>query len=159
MLARRTIHAIAAGALLAASLPALAGNDRAERDYPRRSEYSRAVDHAYPRAREVVVERRVERRVVARPVHAERSVYPVRPAPVYRPRAYEPNPVYHPSVREPAPVYYPHGHERSRGPNVIGTAAGAIVGAAIGSQVGHGPNRGATTALGAIIGGAIGSQF
>jgi hypothetical protein len=159
MIAKKTIHALAAGTLLAASLPALAESDRGNRDYARRYEHSRSVDYGYPRTREVVVERRVERRVARRPVYVEREVYPARPAPVYRPRAYEPAPVYHPPVYEPVPVYDPHGHGRPRGPNVIGAAAGAIVGAAIGSQVGHGPNQRATTAIGAVIGGAIGSQF
>jgi hypothetical protein len=159
MLAKRTIHVLAAGTLLAASLPALAESDRGERDYARRYEHSRSVDYGYPRTREVVVERHVERRAVRRPVYAERSVYPAHPAPIYRPRVYERAPVYYPPVYEPAAVRYPHGHERSRGPNVIGAAAGAIVGAAIGSQVGHGPNQAATAAVGAIIGGAIGSQF
>ena len=149
MLAKRTIHALAAGTLIAASsMPAFAESDRWDREPARRYEHSRSVEYGYPRGREVVVERHVERRVVRRPVYTERAIYPARPAPVY-----------HPPVYEPAPVHYPHGHERARGPNVLGVAAGAIVGAAIGSQVGHGPNRAATTAVGAVIGGAIGSQF
>jgi Glycine zipper 2TM domain len=159
MFAKRTITAFAAGTLLAASLPAFAESDRGDREPARRYEHSRSVDYGYPRAREVVIERHVDRRVARRPVYVERAVYPTRPAPVYHPRVYEPAPVYHPPVYEPAPVHYPHGHERARGPNVLGTAAGAIVGAAIGSQVGHGPNRAATTAVGAVIGGVIGSQF
>jgi hypothetical protein len=159
MLAKRTLYAFAAGTLLAASLPAFAESDRSDREPVRRYEQSRSVDYGYPRGRKVVVERHVERRVVRRPVYVEREVYPARPAPVYHPRVYEPAPVYHPPVYEPARVHYPHGHERTRAPNVLGTAAGAIVGAAIGSQVGHGPNRTATTAVGAVIGGVIGSQF
>jgi Glycine zipper 2TM domain len=152
MLARNTIRALAAAALIAGSMPALADHDRWDRrDAERHTErhtHSRAADYRYPPAREVVVERHVERRVVRRPVYDERPVYRARPAPVYHPPAYE-----------PAPVYYPRNHERDRGLNVLGTAAGAIVGAAIGSQIGHGPNRAATTAVGAVIGGAVGSQF
>jgi Glycine zipper 2TM domain len=147
MFARKSIYALAAGTLLAASVPAFAGHDRWEHDRADRHQRSRSVDYRYPPARDVVVERHVERRIVRRPVHVDRPVYSAYPAPVY-----------HPPVYEPAPVYYPRGHE-SRGPNVLGTAAGAIVGAAIGSQVGHGHNRAATAAVGAVIGGAIGSQF
>jgi uncharacterized protein YcfJ len=148
MSARKSMCALAAGTLLAASMPALADHDRGSRGQAERYTHSRSVDYRRPPAREVVVERHVERRVVRRPVYAERPVYPARRAPVY-----------HPHVYEPAPVYYPRGHETVRGPNVLGTAAGAIVGAAIGSQIGQGHNRAATTAVGAVIGGAIGSQF
>jgi uncharacterized protein YcfJ len=148
MFVRKSIYALAVGSLLAASMPALADHDHWDRDRGNRYERSRVVERGYPATREVIVERHVERRVVKRPVYVERPVYRAYPAPVYR------QPVY-----EPAPVYYPQPHERSRAPNVLGTAAGAIVGAAIGSQVGHGHNRAATTAVGAVIGGAIGSQF
>ena len=147
MFARYSIRALAAAALICGSMPVLAHHDRWDREHDR-SRHSRSADYRYPGAREVVVERHVERRVVRRPVYVERQVYGAHPAPVYHP------PVYH-----PAPVYYPRGHERDRGPNVLGTAAGAIVGAAIGNQIGHGPNRAATTAVGAVIGGAIGSRF
>jgi uncharacterized protein YcfJ len=142
MFAKRSMYALAAGTLLAASVPALAESDRWDREQTRRYEHSRSVEHRYPARREVVVERHVDRRVAKRPVY---SAYP--------------EPVYHPPVYEPAPVYYPRRHEPARGPNVLGTAAGAIVGAAIGSQIGYGHNRAATTAVGAVIGGAIGSQF
>jgi Glycine zipper 2TM domain len=149
MFARKSIYALAAGTLLAASTPTFADHDRWDREGADRYKHSRTVEYRYPPTREVVVvERHVERRVVRRPVHMERPVYRAHPAPVY-----------HPPVYEPPPVYYPRGHEPARGPNVLGTAAGAIVGAAIGSQVGHGQNRAATTAVGAVIGGAIGSQF
>ena len=148
MFARNSLRALTAAALIAGSMPALADHDRGDRGYSQRHEHARSVEYRYPRGREVVVERRVERRVVERPVYVERRVYRAHPAPVY-----------HPPVYEPAPVYYPRGHERDHGPNVLGTAAGAIVGAAIGSQIGHGPNRAASTAVGAVIGGAIGSQF
>jgi len=148
MFARKSVYALAVGTLLAASMPAFAGHDRWERERPDRYERSRSVEYRYPASREVIVERHVERRIARRPVQVERR-------PVYS----YPAPVYHPRVHEPAPVYYPRGHESVRGPNVLGTAAGAIVGAAIGSQVGHGPNRAAATAVGAVIGGALGSQF
>ena len=148
MFAKRSMYALAGGTLLAASIPALAESDRWDREQTRRYEHSRSVGHRYPAGREVVVERHGERRIAKRPVYVERPVY----------SAY-PEPVYHPPVYEPAPVYYPRRHEPARGPNVLGTAAGAIVGAAIGSQIGYGHNRAATTAVGAVIGGAIGSQF
>jgi hypothetical protein len=148
MFARKPIHAFAAATLLAASMPALADHDRWSRAHPERYGHSRSVEYRHPPAREIVVERHVERRIIRRPVRAQSQVYPVHRAPVY-----------HPPVYEPAPVYYPGRHEPVGGPNVLGTAAGAIVGAAIGSQIGHGHNRAATTAVGAVIGGAIGSQF
>jgi hypothetical protein len=148
MFARNSIRALAAAALIAGSMPALAHHDRWDREHAERYKHSRSVDDGYPAAREVVIERHVERRVVRRPGHVDRPVYDAYPVPVY-----------HPPVHEPAPVYYPRRHEPNRRPNVFGTAAGAIVGAAIGSQIGHVPNRAATTAVGAVIGGAIGSQF
>ena len=135
MFARKSIYALTAGTLLAASVPAFADHGHWDRDYEYGHGRAPAIEYRYP-ARPVVVERRVERRVVERPVYVGRPVYVERPAPVY------------------PPVYGP-----ARGPNVLGTAAGAIVGAAIGSQVGYGHERAATTAVGAVIGGAIGSQF
>jgi len=146
MFARKSIYALTAGTLLAASVPAFADHGHWDRDYEYGHGRAPAIEYRYP-SRPVVVERRVERRVVERPVYVGRPVYVERPAPVYPP-VYGPAPVYHP------PVYGP-----ARGPNVLGTAAGAIVGAAIGSQVGYGHERAATTAVGAVIGGAIGSQF
>ena len=148
MFTRNPVRALTAAALIAGSMPAFAHHDRWDRGHVEPYRHSRSADYGYPPAREMVIERYVERRVVRRPVHVERPVYQAYPAPVY-----------HPPVYEPAPVYHPRGHEPVRGPNVLGTAAGAIVGAAIGSQVGHGPNHAATTAVGAVIGGAIGSRF
>jgi hypothetical protein len=147
MFARKSIYALTAATLLATSMPALADRDRGERYWDDRYQQSRAVEHRYRGTRQVVVERHVDRRIARYPAYEERPVYRAHPARVY-----------HPPVHEPAPVYYPLGHE-SRGPNVLGTAAGAIVGAAIGSQVGYGHDRAATTAIGAVIGGVIGSQF
>lgn len=159
MFAKRSMYALAVGTVLAASMPAFAESDRWDREPARRYEQSRPADYRYPSTREIVVERSVERRVAKRPVYDERPVYSARRAPVYHPQVYERAPVYHPPVHEPAPVYYPRGHEPARGPNILGTAAGAIVGAAVGSQIGYGQNRAATAAVGAVIGGAIGSQF
>lgn len=149
MFARKTIYALTAGTMIAASLPAFADHGRWDRGYEPRREHERVIEHRYPARPPMVVERRVERRVVERPVYVDRPVYVGSPGPVYPP-VYEPAPAYYPPVYEPAPV---------RGVNVLGTAAGAIVGAAIGSQIGYGHDRAATTAVGAVIGGAIGSQF
>ncbi|MGZ8198157.1 MAG: glycine zipper 2TM domain-containing protein, partial [Burkholderiales bacterium] len=144
MFASKTVYALTAGTLIAASLPALADHGRWDRGYDHRYERApRVVEYRRPFP---VMERRVERRVVERRVYVDRPVYVERPAPVYH-RAYEPAPAYYPPVYEPAPAH---------GVNVLGTAAGAIVGAAIGSQIGYGHNRAATTAVGAVIGGAIG---
>jgi hypothetical protein len=143
----KSICALTAGTLFVASVPAFADHGRGDRG---RDSYrhDRAVEYGYPARRPVIVERRVARRVVERPVYVERPIYVERPAPVYYPPA-APQPVYYPP-HEPVPAH---------GVNVLGTAAGAIVGAAIGSQIGYGHNRAATTAVGAVIGGAIGSQF
>src|SRR3989304_3524537 len=68
------------------------------------------------------------------PVHGER------PVPYGVPHTY-PAPVY----AAPAP------------PHVLSTLGGAIIGAAIGSQIGNGNGRTAATAIGAVGGGVIGS--
>ena len=81
-------------------------------------------------------------RVVVRPVYvAPRPVYYYEPAPVY----YAPAPTYY----APAPVYY----------SGAATVGGALAGAIIGNQFGHGDSRVAATAVGAILGAAVGSQY
>ena len=98
MFARKSIYALAAGTLLAASMPTFADHDRWDREGADRYKHSRSVEYRYPPKREVVVmERHVERRIVRRPVHVERPVYRAHPAPVYHPPVYEPAPVYLPA--------------------------------------------------------------
>ena len=86
----------------------------------------------------------------------------VAPAPVYYPPAayyHAPvyaAPVYAAPVYAPAPVVYDAAPAYGVHPNA---AIGAIAGAVIGSQFGHGSERMATTAVGAVIGGILGSGF
>lgn len=158
----KTLNMLAAGALLATSLPALADHGRWDhRDWRDRGR----VEYRYP-ARPVVVERPVyvERKVVVeRPVYVDRPVY-VEQAPVYEPQVYGPpvydqQVVYNPPVYgAPAPVAYPAPRRRNE-PNMVGAAAGAAIGAVLGSQVGDRHSRTATAAIGAAIGGMLGSQF
>lgn len=151
MATTKTARFIAAGALLAASVPALADHD---------SWQHRGYRYGAPPARQVVVERPV---YVDRPVYSDRPVYgeyPVygQPAPVYdvnhgHHRVY--GPVYEP---QPQVAAYP-GHPGRRDINMVGAAAGAAIGAVIGMQIGDRHSRGATTMIGAAIGGLLGSQF
>ena len=159
----KTLNMLAAGALLAASGPAFADHDRWERGH--RDWRDRSYEHRHP-ARRVIVERPVyvERKVVVeRPVYVDRPVY-IEQAPVYGPPVYSHpgyEPVYTPGVYgAPAPVAYaaPSRHRHNE-PNMVGVAAGAAIGAVLGSQVGDHHSRGATTAIGAAIGGILGSQF
>ena len=156
----KTIQVLAASALLATSLPALAGKDwNDDDDGERRYRHKReVVEHHYP-VREIVVERPVyvERTVVVeRPVYVDRPVY-VETAPVY----YEPSvygrqaygrPVYEPA---PAQASFPPGIGRK----VVATTVGAVAGAAIGNNIGRGNGRTAATAIGAVVGGMLGNQF
>jgi len=188
MTVRKTsMYLITAGALMAASVPALAhhrdwhggGNGHQGRD--------RVVVHQRPAAvdRHMVNRHEVNRHVVNRRVVVQQPVYVdrpnvfydrdrgdggyggyggydgyggyVQPAPVY----YEP-PIYSAPVAYPQP-YYPQAvyepvYRESR-INPIGAAAGAAVGAVIGHQVGDYQSRPVTTAVGAAIGGLLGSQF
>ena len=113
MLVRRTIHALAAGALLAGALPAFADHGRWDRGHQRYGWEDRRPARTVIVERPVYVERRV---VVERPVYVDRPVYVERPEPVYGP-VYEPAPVYGP-VYEPAPVYEPGpvGYPRAANP-------------------------------------------
>ena len=52
----------------------------------------------------------------------------------------------------------PVDHVDTRGNNAAGTVIGAIVGGALGNQVGKGDGRKAATVAGALIGGAIGNN-
>ena len=165
----KILNMLAAGALLAVSLPASADHDRWERGH--RDWRDRSFEHRHP-ARRVIIERPVyvdrpvyvERKVVVeRPVYVDRPVY-VEQAPVYGPPVYNHpgyEPVYTPGVYgAPAPVAYPApSRPRHHEPNMVGVAAGAAIGAVLGSQVGDRHSRGATTAIGAAIGGMLGSQF
>src|SRR4029079_9030003 len=85
---------------------------------------------------------RYQERVVVRPYYAPATVYYATPAPVY----YEPAPAYY----APAPVYY--------GPGAA-TVGGAVVGAIIGNQVASRHNRAVGTAAGAVIGAASGTPI
>ena len=137
MFAKKTQVTLSAGALLAAAAPAFADHDNWR--------------HGHRVQQRVVVE---QHPVVVR----ERTVVVERP--VYRAPAYgygQPvygygQPVYSEPVYAPAPVYA----ERD---NTAATIGGAALGAFIGSQVGHGPDRAAAVAAGALIGGIIGSNF
>ena len=149
MLVRKTIYAFTAGALLAASAPALADHDRYRGYHPQR--HGRAVVVERP----VYVERKV---VVERPVYVDRPVYVERPAPVYYPE-YDRYPAYEPAYERPGYGYEPVAVGRPHGGIPVATVAGAAIGAMIGSQVGDRHSRGATAAIGAVIGGVLGSQF
>ena len=104
---------------------------------------------------------RVERVVVHQAYLPPRGVYQVPPQRIYRERVvYREGPVYY----QPAPVVY---HEAPRhypqpgysGDRVVGQAIGAVAGAVIGSQFGHGNGRILSTAAGAVIGGVVGGNL
>lgn len=144
MNARMTILTLAAGTLFAAA-PAFADHPRWAHGHGYRYEQTAVVHQHYrPAVREVVVVRQpvVVRRtvIVDRPVYVERPVYVGRPVHYGVPHAY------------PAPVYAAPAPDQ-----VLRTLGGAIIGAAIGSQIGHGNDRAAATAIGAVVGGVIGS--
>lgn len=143
MPARKSMQMVAAGALIATSLPAFANHDRWDRDH--RGRHARVVvEHRQP-ARVVQRPVRAERRVVVeRPVYVDRPVYVERPAPVYDPGyGYEPGysqTVYEPAeygrpVYEPVPVAYP-SYPAPHEPNVLGAGIGAVIGAVIGGMIG-----------------------
>ena len=184
MKTRNSVRIFAAGVLAAASLPAFAHHDTWH-DRGRHPESRPLVVERYGHGdhRPGHVDRRV---VVERPVYVDRPVYvqpyggnlPYYPAdangmyeykvpvygPVYGPQSHAPvYPVYGPHSQVPVygPVYEPQPQVivQHRQPNVVGVAAGAAIGAVIGSQVGHGHSRVATSAIGAAIGGVLGSQF
>jgi len=148
MSAKRISRVVAAGALLAATVPAFADHDHWNRGYtygpqPVQQVYS---SEAYGPA----------------PVYGQ-VVYP-QPQPVYGHPGY-PQPVYGqpvysgPVYAEPAPVYHGSHHRRRGGTNVVGAAAGGAIGAVIGSQIGDYRTRPAMTAVGAAVGALLGSQF
>ena len=140
MNARKTILTLAAGTLLAAG-PAFADHPRFPPSHGQRHNQVVVVKHRHdhrPAVRQVVVIRQPV--VVRRTVIVDRPVYVERPVHYGVPHTY------------PSPVYaQPDPH------HVLSTLGGAIIGAAIGSQVGHGNDRTAATAIGAVIGGVIGS--
>ena len=157
MSAKRTIRVVVAGALIAASVPALANHPYRDRGY----EYGRAASSTAIRSVRSSCNGRFTSSAEWLSIgpctsigrsYVERPVYVDPPAPVYGPPVYEPAPVYYPG---PTQAAYPPPAQV----NVLGTAAGAVVGAVIGSQIGHGSGRGAATAVGAVIGGMLGSQF
>src|SRR5512146_1658870 len=140
MNARKTVLVLSAGTMLAASLPTLADPPRWAPAYGYRDRHERAFAverYRRPVVREVIVARPV---VVRQPVYIERPPVVVREQPVY----YSEAPAY-----GAAPVYY---STPARDP-ALGTLGGALVGAAIGSQVGHGDDRTAAIAVGAVLGG------
>ena len=145
-MSRKTIHAVALGALVGASVPALAAHDG----------WNDQGDLRGHRQEQVVIapQRSPTRVMVDRPLHMNRPVYAARPlyaeAPYYYRPVYGPAPIMYPTV----PAYRVH-----REPNVLGAGLGAAVGAVLGSQVGSRHSRAATAAVGAAIGGIIGSQF
>jgi len=138
MNARMTIFTLATGALFAAQ-PAFADHARWAPAHGHRDQHEHVIvvqQLHRPVAREVVVVRQPV--VVRRTVIVERPVYIERPVHHGMPHAY------------PAPVY-------AAPDQALRTLGGAIIGAAIGSQVGHGNDRAAATAIGAVVGGVIGS--
>lgn len=146
MNAKKTLCMLSAGAMLVAAAPVFA-----DPPYWARAHGYRDRDDDRP----VFVERhyRPEMReyVVERPVYVERRVY------VERPVYYSAPPAYY----APAPVYAAppaYGYDAPRG-NVLSTLGGAIVGAAIGNQIGGGNGRTGATAVGAVVGGMIGSGY
>ena len=153
MFAKKTICTLSAGALLATALPALAAPPYWAEAHGHRASERVVVE----RERTVVV--RHEPRYYGRPRYVEPVYAPAPvPVPVYAPApAYaEPvygQPVYAEPVYAPAPVY------TRREVNPAGAIGGVAIGAVIGSQVAHGPNRTAGAAVGAILGGIIGSNF
>lgn len=132
MLTKKTLSTLAVGALFAAATPAFADPPRwapahGYRGHERQVFVERHHFHQ-PAVREVIVRRPV---VVQRTVVVERPVY-------YSEPAYSSEPVYAPA------------------PN-MGTIGGAIIGAALGHQIGKGDGRDAATIAGAVIGGILGS--
>jgi uncharacterized protein YcfJ len=140
MNARMTIFTLAAGTLFAAA-PAFADHARSAPVHGHRHQQVVVAKHQHwhrPAVREVVVVKQPV--IVRRTVVVERPLYVERPVYYGVPHTY-PAPVY----AEPAPNH------------VLSTLGGAIIGAAIGSQIGHGNDRTAATAIGAVVGGVIGS--
>lgn len=142
MNASRTLGTLAVGTLFVAAAPAFADPPRWAPAHGYRQHHDRVVVVKHRPVREV-------RTVVVRePVIVRRTVFVERPVYVQHRPVYVHEPVY-----APAPVYAGYGDA-----NVLGTLGGAIVGAAIGSQIGGGNGRTAATAIGAVVGGVIGSQ-
>jgi hypothetical protein len=145
MNAKKTICMLSAGAMLVAAAPVFADPPHWARGhgYRDRGHGDRVIvvgRHYRPIVREYVVER---------PVYVERRVY------VERPVYYSAPPAYY----APAPVYAaPPAYGAPRG-NVLSTLGGAIVGAAVGNQIGGGSGRTAATAVGAVVGGMFGSGY
>lgn len=162
MSARNTITILSAGVLLALAAPVMADPPHWAPAHGYRAKHQNVVVHRHVQpvvTRRVVVDhyRPVERRVVVHRYYqppVARTVVVHRPAPFYA----APAPVY---VAQPAPVYVaqPAPAPFYDGPNVLGTLGGAAIGAAIGSQIGHGNTNTAAIAIGAVVGGAIGSGF
>ncbi|WP_310449549.1 glycine zipper 2TM domain-containing protein [Sulfuritalea sp.] len=102
----------------------------------------------------------VERVVVHQAYVQPRVVYQVPPQRIYHERVvYRGYPVYYeaaPVYRE-APRHYPQPSHN--GDRVVGQAIGAVAGAVIGSQFGHGDGRILSTAAGAVIGGVVGGNL
>ena len=136
---KKALCILLSGAALGMAAPAFADNGHRGWD---RGAHGHGYGHAVYYGPRYVA----PRVIVAPPVYYPAAAYYSAP-----PVVYAPAPVYAapPVVYGPAPVY---------GPNP-GAAVGAVAGAVIGSQFGHGGDRIATTAVGAIIGGILGSGF
>ena len=140
MLAKRSLCTLAVGALFAAATPAFADPPRWAPAHGYRAHERQEIEnrhyHHHPVVREVIVRRPV---VVQRTVVVERPIYVERPV-------YYSEPAYAPPVYDaPAPS------------SVLGTLGGAIIGAAVGNQIGKGNGRTAAIAIGAVVGGVLGS--
>lgn len=96
-------------------------------------------------------------RYEARAGYYQPRIYFVPPPPVYREqRYYRPASVYYADERQyyqQRPVY---SYQRNRLP---GQVLGAVAGAAIGSQFGHGDERVAGAVIGAVVGSAFGRSL
>ncbi|MFH1872215.1 MAG: glycine zipper 2TM domain-containing protein [Pseudomonadota bacterium] len=117
-----------------------------DRDFDNRHErrHRHQVDRVV--VHQAYVQPRVVYQVPRQRIYRERMVY--RDRPVY----YEAAPVY----RE-APRHYPQPSHN--GDRVVGQAIGAVAGAVIGSQFGHGDGRILSAAAGAVIGGVVGGNL
>jgi len=132
MNAKKILCLLSAGTILTAAAPAFADPHRWEPRHDRRHAQSRVV----------VVERHyrapVRYVIVERPVYVQRRPVVVMHQP----------PVYY----GPEPVYAGYG-----GNNALSTLGGAVIGAAVGSQIGRGSGNTAAIAIGAVVGGILGS--
>lgn len=106
---------------------------------------------------------RAERVVVHRAYLQPAVVYQLPAQRIYRDRVvYRDRPVYveaAPAYRDPPPRYPQQTYSGPAGDRVVGQAIGAVAGAVIGNQFGHGNGRVISTAAGAVIGSVVGGSL